>query len=76
MVPARLARAVDELATNEPGSLTKGMGYTVPILAEAIREMCERWKVQAARRRRRRMLRQERGQGADSIAEEFRARRA
>ncbi len=36
---------IDELATNEPGSLTKGMGYTVPVLAERIREMCARWKV-------------------------------
>ena len=35
----------DELATNEPGSLSKGMGYVVPLLAERIREMCKRWKV-------------------------------
>ena len=63
---------VDELATNEPGSLSKGMGYTVPILAERIREMCARWKVRAegvaddacfARA----------GHGAGSIADEFRA---
>jgi hypothetical protein len=36
---------VDELATNEPGALTKGMGYTVPVLAEHIKDMCKRWKV-------------------------------
>lgn len=36
--------AVDELATNEPGTLDKGMGYTVPVQAELIREMCGRWK--------------------------------
>jgi hypothetical protein len=36
---------VDELATNEPGNLNKGMGYTVPVLAEHIKEMCKRWKV-------------------------------
>lgn len=36
---------LDEVATNEPGSLNKGMGYTVPILADRIKEMCIRWKV-------------------------------
>lgn len=36
--------AVDELATNEPGRLDRGMGYTTPLLAERIREMCIRWK--------------------------------
>jgi hypothetical protein len=34
---------VDELASNEPGSLTKGMGWTIPVLADAIKEMCEAW---------------------------------
>jgi len=34
---------IDELATNEPGNLNKGLGYTVPILAEAILEMWKRW---------------------------------
>jgi hypothetical protein len=36
---------LDELATNEPGNLSKGMGYTVPVLAERIREFCAAWKV-------------------------------
>jgi hypothetical protein len=36
---------VDELATNEPGSVSKGMGYTVPVLAEHIKDMCKRWRV-------------------------------
>jgi hypothetical protein len=36
--------AVDELATNEPGRLDRGMGYTTPILAEHIKELCARWK--------------------------------
>lgn len=35
---------VDELASNEPGNLDKGLGWTVPILAESIRGMCKRWK--------------------------------
>jgi len=38
---------VDELATNERGNLNHGMGYTVPILAEHIRDLCARWKVKA-----------------------------
>lgn len=63
---------LDELATNEPGSLTKGMGYTVPVLSERIREMCAGWKVRPegaaddacfARA----------GHRAGSIADEFRA---
>jgi hypothetical protein len=36
---------VDELASNEPGNLSKGLGYTVPVLAEHIHDFCERWKV-------------------------------
>jgi hypothetical protein len=36
---------VDELATNEPGNVMKGMGYTVPVLAEHIHDLCARWKV-------------------------------
>lgn len=35
---------LDELATNEPGRLDRGMGYTVPVLCEQIKEMCARWK--------------------------------
>jgi hypothetical protein len=37
---------VDELATNEPGSQTKGMGYTVPRIADEIKAMAERWGIQ------------------------------
>jgi hypothetical protein len=36
---------VDELATNEPGHLNKGLGWTVPRLAEAITELAERWHI-------------------------------
>ena len=61
---------VDELSTNEPGNLNKGLGWTVPTLAEAIHELCDHWGVRAegcaddaifART----------GSGAGSIAEEF-----
>jgi hypothetical protein len=36
---------VDELATNQRGRLNAGLGYTVPHLAELIREMALRWRV-------------------------------
>ncbi|GAB6061152.1 terminase family protein [Desulfonatronum parangueonense] len=36
---------LDEYATNQPGSLEKGMGYTVDILADRIKEMCASWEV-------------------------------
>jgi Phage terminase large subunit len=36
---------VDELATNEPGNLSKGMQYTVPVLSELIVDMAKRWGV-------------------------------
>lgn len=34
-----------ELATNKPDRLNEGLGWTVPILAEAIIELCREWKV-------------------------------
>jgi hypothetical protein len=37
---------VDELATNEPGNVSKGMQYTVPVLADHIKDFCKAWKVQ------------------------------
>jgi hypothetical protein len=61
---------VDELATNEPGNLSKGMGYTVPILAEAIREMCDHWKVKPTGCADDAVFVRT-GSGAGSIADEF-----
>lgn len=37
---------VDELATNQPGHLDQGMGYTVPRLADEIKELADRWGMQ------------------------------
>src|SRR5215217_2403923 len=63
---------LDELATNEPGSFERGMGYTVPVLAERIQGLAKRWHMTPqgcaddaifART----------GSGAGSIAEEFRS---
>lgn len=39
---------IDELATNKRDRLNEGLGWTVPILAEEIVEMCKRWKVKPA----------------------------
>jgi hypothetical protein len=61
---------VDELATNVPGELSKGMGYTVPILAEHIKDMCARWGARAAGCADDAIFAKT-GSGAGSIAEEF-----
>lgn len=38
--------AVHELATNRSDDrLNEGIGWTVPVLSDAIKEMCERWKI-------------------------------
>lgn len=71
---------VDELATNEPGRLDRGMGYTVPVLAEHIKEMCARWpQSEDGRFQRVRptgvaddAIFAATGSGAGSISEEFR----
>ncbi|HOI17618.1 MAG TPA: phage terminase large subunit [Geobacteraceae bacterium] len=62
---------IDELATNEPGSLSKGMGYTIPILSEEIKDMCNRWEIKP------RGVADDacfsnQGSGAGSISDEFR----
>jgi hypothetical protein len=62
---------VDELSTNEPQSLSKGMGYVVPVLADRIRDLAKQWGIRPegvaddavfARM----------GSGAGSISDEFR----
>ena len=74
--------AVDELVTNEPGRVDRGMGYVVPQLAELIREMCDRWKPTATHRHKYQAVRPrgvaddaifaKTGSGAGSISDEFR----
>lgn len=36
---------LDELATVDPDDPNQGLGYSVPVLADAIREMCARWNI-------------------------------
>ena len=38
---------IDELATNVPDQLNAGLQWTVPKLADAIKEMCARWDIRA-----------------------------
>jgi hypothetical protein len=38
---------IDELCTAEPGSLVRGMGYTISQLSEQIHELCARWEMDA-----------------------------
>ena len=63
---------VDELATNEPASLEKGMGYTVPVLSEHIKDLCEKWKVRPEGVADDAIFAQG-GHSRDSISDEFRA---
>ena len=62
---------VDELATNEPGQLNTGLGWTVPQLAEAIRALCSGWVVNPSGCADDAIFART-GSGAGSIAEEFR----
>jgi hypothetical protein len=36
---------VDELATNDPNDLNKGLEYTIPHQADLIKELCDRWDI-------------------------------
>lgn len=38
---------IDELVTSDPVALNEGLGYTVPHLAEYIKEMCKKWDIKA-----------------------------
>ena len=62
---------IDELATYEPGAYTKGMGYTIPRIAEEIREMADRWNMRSEGVADDAIFAQH-GSEAGSIADEFR----
>ncbi len=61
---------VDELATHKRNSLNQGLGYTVPVLAERIRDMCRLWRI-APRGVADDAIFAATGHGAGSIAQEF-----
>jgi hypothetical protein len=61
---------LDELATHEPGSLERGMGYTTPILAERIRGLASSWATEPEGVADDAIFARS-GSGAGSIAEEF-----
>ncbi len=61
---------VDELATNKRDQQNEGLGWTVPILAEAIIAMCKRWGVEPEGAADDSIFAKT-GHGAGSIADEF-----
>ncbi len=62
---------VDELATNEPDSLTRGLQWTVPKLGEAIRALAKGWGMSPSGVADDAIFART-GSGAGAIAEEFR----
>lgn len=63
---------VDELASCEPGNLNKGLGWTVPILAEAIRDFALPWGMKRAEGVADDAIFSKHGSKEGSIADEFR----
>lgn len=63
--------ALDELATARPGRPNEGLGWTVPRLAEAIREMSSKWSVPPHGTADDAIFARARGHGAATIADEF-----
>jgi len=61
---------VDELATNKRDRPNDGLGWTVPILAEAIVELCKRWNIRPVGVADDAIFAKS-GHGAGSIADEF-----
>ncbi len=62
---------VDELATSVPGQPSKGLGWTIPKLSDAIHDMCNQWGVKATGVADDACFSQH-GHGGGSIADEFR----
>jgi len=63
---------LDELATNEPGSLSKGLGWTIPILSEAIKDLAKTWGMRRAEGVADDACFAKHGHSVGSIAQEFR----
>lgn len=63
--------ALDELATVRPNRPTEGLGWTVPRLAEGIKEMCGRWGTRPQGAADDSIFARARGYGAATIADEF-----
>ncbi|MGE8684086.1 MAG: phage terminase large subunit [Acinetobacter sp.] len=64
---------VDELVTNKAGNLNLGLGWTVPVLAEEIKKMCQYWDIKAQGVADDACFAHVRGHASASIADEFRA---
>ena len=62
---------LDELATSRPNRPSEGLGWTVPRLSEAIRDMCCKWSVRPRGVADDAIFARARGHGAATIADEF-----
>lgn len=69
--PAGSLLLLDELATVRPGFPNQGLGWTVPRLAEEVVRMCAAWGCQPWGCADDAIFSKQRGQDADSIADEF-----
>lgn len=63
---------LDEYSSNAPGQLNEGMGYTIPVLAEKIKDLANHWYL-PARGCADDACFAHTGHGSGSIADEFRA---
>lgn len=63
--------ALDELATSRPNRPTEGLGWTVPRLAESIKDMCTRWSIRPIGAADDSIFARARGHAAATIADEF-----
>jgi len=62
---------LDELATARPNRPSEGLGWTVPRLSDAIKELCGKWGIQAYGAADDAIFARARGYGAATIADEF-----
>jgi hypothetical protein len=62
---------LDELATYRPNRLSEGLGWTVPRLAEGIKDLCAKWKVPPDGAADDSIFARARGFDAATIADEF-----
>jgi len=65
--------ALDEIATSRPGRPSEGLGWTVPRIAESIRDMCTQWNVPLRGCADDACFARSRGFNAPSLADEFSA---
>jgi hypothetical protein len=68
--PRNSLAVVDELVTCKPGNYNAGLGWTVPVLSDAIKDMCRKWDIHPQGVADDAIFAKT-GHGAGSIADEF-----